>query len=37
MQNKFTREQLEKFIEMSKKQVEEVRYFKRLSEEGMDD
>ena len=41
MQNKFTREQLVRFIELSKEQVErlkeDIRYFERLSEEGMDD
>ena len=37
MQNKLTREQLVRFIGLSKEQVEDIRYFKRLSEEGMDD
>ena len=37
MSEAFTREQLTELIKLSKKQVEEMRYFGRLSEEGMDD
>jgi hypothetical protein len=37
MSEAFTHEQLVEVIELSKKQVEEMRYFLKLSREGMDD